>query len=131
MTRPDYAAEARTRWGHTEAFRQSQRRAATYTISDWEQIKQQTDRLEARVAAAMREGWPPDSTIAMDLAEEHRELLSRWFYECSTDLHRSLGGMYVDDERFAEHYEVRAPGLASYLCAAIHANADRIDTGTI
>lgn len=131
MTRSKYAVEARARWGDTEAFRESQRRAAAYTMSDWDEIKRQSIALEARVAAAMSEGWPPDSTIAMDLAETHRELLSRWFYECSTDLHRSLGAMYVDDDRFAQHYESRATGLASYFCAAIHANADRIDADTI
>lgn len=73
----------------------------------------------------MLEGWPPDSTIAMDLAEEHRDLLTRWFYDCSPTLHCALGSMYVEDERFTQHYEQRASGLASYLCDAIHANAER------
>ena len=125
MTRSAYADEARARWGRTEAFRESQRRAASYGPGDWEEIRQQTSALEARVAAAMIEGWPPDSTIAMDLAEDHRAMLSRWFYDCSTELHCALGTMYVEDPRFTEHYDERAPGLASYLCAAIHANADR------
>lgn len=125
MTRSAYADEARARWGHTEAFRESQRRAARYTPAEWAEIKRDSDALEARVAAAMVEGWPPGSVIAMDLAQAHRELLSRWFYDCSPDLHRVLGSMYVEDERFARHYDDRAPGLAAYLCAAIHANADR------
>ena len=29
------------------------------------------------------------------------------------------------DERFAAHYDEKSPGLAAYLRAAIHANADR------
>jgi MerR family transcriptional regulator, thiopeptide resistance regulator len=126
VTRPTYADEARDRWGQTEAFRESQRRAAGYSPDDWAEIKRQTAGVESRLAAALLEGWPPDSTIAMDFAEEHRELLSRWFYDCSPSLHRSLGDMYVADERFTEHYDERTPGLAAYLCAAIHANADRI-----
>ena len=131
MTRSSYAAEARARWGDTEAFRESQRRAAHYGPADWQEIKQQTSALEARLAAAMVEGWPPDSVIAMDLAQEHRDLLSRWFYDCSAGLHCSLGAMYVADPRFTEHYDERAPGLAAYLCAAIHANADRSDDGRV
>jgi len=126
VTQPTYADEARTRWGHTDAFRESQRRAASYDANDWERIKRETANVESRFAAALLEGWPPDSTIAMNLAEEHRKLLSRWFYECSTSLHCSLGDMYVADERFTDHYDQRATGLAAYLCAAIHANADRI-----
>jgi hypothetical protein len=131
VTRSKYAEEACSRWGHTDAFRQSQRRAATYSMSDWDEIKRQSEAVEARAAAAMLEGWPADSTIAMDLAEAHRDLLSRWFYDCSTDLHRALAAMYVADERFTEHYEQRAPGLASYFSAAILANADRVDTPDI
>ncbi len=126
-----YADEAHARWGRTEAFRQSQRRAAAYGPADWEEIKRQTSALEARLAAAMTEGWPAGSAIAMDLAQDHRDLLSRWFYDCSTDLHRALGSMYVDDPRFTEHYDQRAPGLASYLCAAIHANAERSDDDVV
>jgi MerR family transcriptional regulator, thiopeptide resistance regulator len=126
VTRAAHADEARARWGHTEAFRESQRRASRYTTADWEEIKRESGAVEARIAAALREGWPPDSTIAMDLAESHRELLSRWFYDCSPELHRALGSMYVEDDRFTQHYEERAAGLASYLCDAIHANADRL-----
>jgi len=73
----------------------------------------------------MLAGWPPDSTFAMDLAEEHRDHLTRWFYRCSLDLHRSLGDLYVDDPRFARHYDDRSPGLARFVRAAIRANADR------
>ena len=131
VTRPAYADEARARWGHTEAFRESQRRASRYTTADWEEIKRETGAVEARIAAAMLEGWPPESTIAMDLAEAHRELLSRWFYDCSPELHCALGSMYVDDERFTQHYEERATGLTSYLCDAIHANADRLGAAGI
>jgi len=125
VTSPAYADEARARWGHTEAFRQSQRRAAGYTPADWDEIKRQTEALERQLAAAMHEGWPPDSVIAMDLAQAHRDLLSRWFYDCSPALHCALGTMYVDDDRFTQHYEQCAAGLASYLCNAIHANAAR------
>jgi hypothetical protein len=125
VTRPTYADEARARWGRTEAFRESQRRAAGYSPEDWAEIKRAFDSVESRIAAAMLEGWPTDSVIAMDLAEEHRELLSRWFYECSSALHCSLGAMYVEDPRFTEHYDQRARGLASYVCEAIHANAER------
>ena len=38
----------------------------------------------------------------MDLAERHRQHISRWFYECGYDVHRGLAEMYVADARFAE-----------------------------
>ncbi len=63
----------------------------------------------------------------MDLAEEHRQHISRWFYDCSLEIHRGLGDMYVADPRFTSTYEAIAPGLAQYVRDAVHANADRQD----
>jgi hypothetical protein len=61
----------------------------------------------------------------MDLADQHRQHISRWFYDCSYDIHRELGEMYVADPRFTEQYEAVREGLAGYIRDAIVANADR------
>ena len=61
----------------------------------------------------------------MDLAEEHRRQIDRYFYACGPEFHRGLGDMYVADPRFTATYDAVAPGLAAYLRDAIHANADR------
>lgn len=123
-----YAAEAEQRWGRTAAFRESQRRAATYGPADWARIRAEADDIEERLALTMRAGWSATSAPATALAEEHRCHLSRWFYSCSPDLHRALAELYVADARFAAHYDQRAPGLADYLHDAINANADRGDS---
>ena len=77
------------------------------------------------MAAAMGAGVPADSVQAMDLAERHRQHITRWFYDCSYEIHRGLGEMYVADPRFAIHYDTVAPGLAVYVRDAILANARR------
>jgi hypothetical protein len=123
MTENPYADEAR--WGNTEAYRQSQERTARYTERDWAEIKAAGADLNERLAAAMRAGVAADDPAAMDLAEEHRQQLNRYFYDCGHDFHRGLGDMYVADERFTANYEAVAPGLATYLRDAIHANAAR------
>lgn len=123
---PDaHAAEAEERWGDTEAYRTAARRTASYTKEDWLRIRSETDDVEAGFAAAMAAGAPSDSERAMDLAEEHRALISRWFYDCPPAMHARMTRMYVDDPRFTEHYERRAEGLAAYVHAAAVANAER------
>ena len=72
-----YAEEAEQRWGDTEAWKQSQRRSAAYTKEDWITIKAQADANIAGFAEAMRAGEPAAGTVAMDLAEEHRQHISR------------------------------------------------------
>jgi hypothetical protein len=73
----------------------------------------------------MHAGTAADSVAAMDAAEAHRQHISRWFYECTYEIHVGLGEMYVVDPRFRATYEKVAPGLAEYLRDAIVANAAR------
>jgi len=120
-----HAEEAERRWGGTPEFTESQRRTAAYEKDDWERIRAEAADVSARFAALMAAGAAATGTDAMDLAEEHRQHISRWFYECSFDIHRGLGTMYVDDPRFAANYESVATGLAAYIRDAIHANAAR------
>jgi DNA-binding transcriptional MerR regulator len=120
-----YAEEAEQRWGNTDAWRHSQRRAAAYTKEDWTAIKSQGDTNLGRLAAALRRGDPATAAVAMDLAEAHRQHISAWFYDCGYDMHRGLAAMYLSDPRFTATYEAVAPGLAQYVHDAMVANADR------
>lgn len=123
---PDqYAAEAEQRWGGTDAYRESQRRTGSYTKEDWLRIKSEAEQIYRRFAEAMAAGQPADGASAMDLAEQHRAQISRWFYDCSYEIHRGLGEMYVADHRFTENIDRDAPGLAAYVRDAILANAAR------
>jgi DNA-binding transcriptional MerR regulator len=123
----EWADEAAERWGETETYRESQRRASHYTKADWVAIKAEADAGLQAFSNAMRSGSPADGDAAMALAEEHRRYLSRWFYDCSYELHRGLAQMYVADPRFTQTYDVVAPGLAQYVHDAILANADRAE----
>ncbi len=121
----EWADEAEQRWGNTEAYKQSQQRTSKYTKQDWVKLKAEADEGLRAFADALRSGAPADSPVAMDLAEAHREYISRWFYDCDHDTHRGLAQMYVADPRFSKLYEDVAPGLAQYVHDAIMANAER------
>ncbi|MGW0766354.1 MerR family transcriptional regulator [Streptomyces sp. NPDC002676] len=120
-----YAEEAEARWGGTEQYAESQRRAATYTKEDWKRLQAEVDDWSARYAALVAAGDPPTGEAAMELAEEHRQHISRWFYDCPYEMHRCLGDMYIADERFKAFYDSMHEGLAEHLRDAITANADR------
>lgn len=125
----EWAEEARQRWGDTEEWKQSQRRAAAYTKQDWLQIQAEMTAINRELAAAMAAGAPADGPRAAGLAERHRQHISRWFYDCGYDTHRGLARMYLADERFRENYDKIAPGLAQYVHDAINANADSAEPG--
>jgi MerR family transcriptional regulator, thiopeptide resistance regulator len=120
-----YADEAQERWGGTDAYKQSQARARSYTKADWQRMKDEQEATAAGYARVMASGATADSEEAMDAAEAQRQMITTWFYDCSHDMHRGLGDMYVADPRFTAYYERIAPGLARYVRDAIHANTDR------
>ena len=120
-------AEARERWGGTEAWRESRRRTGSYTPEQWDAIKAELDGIEARMAAVMASGAHPDSPEAVEVAEGARLHIHRWYYPCSHAMHAGLAEMYTADPRFRAHYEDRAEGLAEFMAAAIRANASRAD----
>ena len=126
----DYAEEAEQRWGETEAYKESKRRVSSYTKEDWQRLKAEEEEIRARLAAALDAGLAPESAEAMSAAEAHREYISRWFYECTYEIHRGLTEMYVSDERFRSNYDATAPGLAAFIRDAAHANASRAEPGS-
>ena len=120
-----HEAEAEARWGETDAWAESQRRTARYGKDDWMRMKQEAEQIEAGLAELMKGGVASTSAQAMELAEQHRQHIGRWFYPCSHEMHSGLAEMYVADPRFAEHYDTRADGLSRYVRAAVLANAAR------
>jgi MerR family transcriptional regulator, thiopeptide resistance regulator len=120
----EYEDEARERWGDADAYQESAKRTAAYGDDEWKQIRTEADGITGRFAELMAAGEPASGEPARVVAEQHREHITRWFYPCSAGMHRSLGDMYVADERFARNYEQRASGLAVYVRDAIAANAE-------
>jgi MerR family transcriptional regulator, thiopeptide resistance regulator len=120
-----YEDEARERWGHTDAWKESKRRTKDYTKADWTRIREEADAVMRGLADLLGRGHPADSSEAMAVAEQHRQHIDRWFYPCSRAMHERIAEMYTADPRFEASFEKRASGLAAYAQAAIRANAAR------
>jgi len=120
-----YEEEVHERWGGTDACRESARRTSRYARQDWEQMGREMDGINTALITLMDAGAPADGVEAMDLAERHRARITKWFYECSPEIHDGLGEMYAADPRFSQNIDKAAPGLAQYLSDVIAANARR------
>ncbi|HSG47319.1 MAG TPA: TipAS antibiotic-recognition domain-containing protein [Longimicrobiales bacterium] len=122
-----WEAEARARWGETDAYKESSRRTRDYTPEQWEAIQAEMEAIEARFAELLQSGAAPDSPEAMDAAESARRHIHRRYYPCSHAMHAGLAEMYTADPRFRAHYEERAEGLARFVADAIRANLARAE----
>jgi MerR family transcriptional regulator, thiopeptide resistance regulator len=120
-----YEEEARQRWGHTEAYKESARRTKQYTKADWDAIKQESAAINQGLAGLMDRS-PSDPEVQEWIRRHHQQINDR-FYTCSTEVYRGLGDMYVADERFAANYEQVKPGLAQFMHAAMQAYCDKLE----
>ena len=120
-----YEDEVKQRWGNTEAYKSSAKRAKAYTEEDWKRCMAEQGTVYADAIAALKACKAPTDPTVMDVAERHRLAIDRWFYPCSTTMHCGLADMYEADDRFRSFFEGHAPGLAAFLSAAIRANAER------
>ena len=120
-----YEDEVEQRWGDGDAYKVSMHRTRRYGKGDWARIKTVREDVVARLAELMTAGAQAAGHAGMELAEEHRCHIDRWFYPCSHGMHRSLAEMYTADPRFEEYFEKRAKGLAVFVQEAIRANEAR------
>lgn len=121
----EYEDEVKERWGETAAYKQSAERTSRYGKEDWVRIGQEADGINEQFLSLMAAGTPPDDEAAMDVAEAHREHISKWFYDCPKSSHAGLGQMYIADQRFRDNIDKAGAGLAEYMSAAIAANSAR------
>lgn len=113
-----YAAEAKERWGNTDAYRQSQERVKKMTKADMDAVKAAGDALMQRIALVADKD-PADPAVQALIAEHYKGL--RTFYEPNMEIYRGLARMYVDDPRFTAYYEKYRPDLAVFMHDAMMA----------
>jgi DNA-binding transcriptional MerR regulator len=118
-----YKKEAKERWGRTDAYKQSQQRVGKFTKADWDAIKDESHAVCADLTALLVAGVPADAPETRPIMARHFGVMNR-FYDCSLQIYRGLGDMYVADERFGANYTPYHPQLPQYLRDAMHAFAD-------
>ena len=117
--REAWAKEAEARWGGTDAWKESQRRAARRTAGEGRALEEESGALFRRFAA-LRTGDPAGAEAQAAVAD-WQAFLDANYYPCSRELLAELGRMYVGDERFRANLDRFGSGTAAFLSAAIAA----------
>ncbi len=116
-----YDDEVRSRWGDTEAYRESEQRTSKYTQKDFEAAKKDQEAATEMFVQAFGNSLPVRSEQTQNAVRAHREAITKWFYPCSVEMQKNLALMYLEDPRFKEYYEGRVRGLAQYVHDSIMA----------
>lgn len=116
-----YAKEAKERWGHTDAYKQSVGKYESLSKEQKLKMKQDSENLMNEIVANMDK--KPSSPEVQALIQRHYGGL-RFFYEPTLEIYRGLANMYVDDPRFTAYYEKYATGLATFMRDAMYTFCD-------
>ncbi len=117
-----YAAEAKERWGNTDAYKQSQERVKKMGKEGMKKVMEEGYGISEELAKNMDED--PDDPAVQAVVARHYQWLHA-FYEPNLEMYRGLGEMYSTDPRFAANYEKIKPGLAQFFTSAIKIYCDR------
>ncbi len=115
----EYAAEAKERWGNTDAYKESVEKTKSYGKEKWEILNKESGVIFQKFAT--NKDQAPDSEVAQELVKEWQDYITNHFYTCTKEILAGLGMMYVADERFKKNIDQFGEGTAAFMSAAIEA----------
>ena len=114
-----YEAEAKQRWGGTDAYKESQAKTAGYSKDKWNDVLAGMNGVFAEFAECKKCGESADSETAQRLVKKLQDYITANFYHCTDDILAGLGQMYVCDERFKNNIDSHGEGTAEFVAEAI------------
>ena len=114
-----YTAEARERWGDTEAYREHEQKTEGYTKEKWAEANDGLMAIFAEFATCKANGATPDSAESQALVTKLQNHITDNYYTCTDEILAGLGKMYVADERFKKNIDKYGDGTAEFAAEAI------------
>jgi len=114
-----YNAEAREKWGKTDAYKEHAERTKDYSGQKWNDLAKEMDRIMADFALCKKKGKRPDCAEAQNLVKMLQTHITGNYYHCTNEILSDLGQMYVEDERFTNNIDKHADGTATFIREAI------------
>lgn len=115
--REQYAEEAKARWGNTDAYRESTKRAAQWTEADKKRMEAESGEIFSGFAALV--GTDPADARVQALVARWKAFISQSYYNCTNEILAGLGQMYIADERFMKNIDKFGAGTAKLMSDAI------------
>lgn len=120
-----YADETKQKYGHTDAYKESMKKTSKYAKEDWERVMTKAGEIYNKIAANM-DKEPADNDV-QEAVGEWRQHITDNFYECTPEIFRGLGDLYVNDPRFTANIDKYGKGLAAFMREAMHVYCDNLE----
>ena len=114
-----HKAEAKEKWGKTEAYREHTERTGNYSGQKWKDLAEDMDRIMGAFARCKEENGTPDCAEAQELVKMLQDHITGNYYRCTNEILAGLGQMYTADERFRNNIDRHGEGTAAFIREAI------------
>lgn len=110
----EYSAEAKEKWGHTDAYKEYKQRH-----TDSEDKTEEFMQIFAEIGKVKH--LSPDCEEAQKLIEKLQNFITENYYTCTDEILKGLGEMYVSDERYKNNIDKACGiGTAEFTAKAIN-----------
>lgn len=113
----DYADEVKARWGHTDAYAESERKTVRYGKEDWKAVNEKGEEILREFGRHRIDA--PESEAVQALVCRWQQHITDSFYTCTDEILAGLGEMYTADPRFTENIDKYGEGTAALMAKAI------------
>ena len=114
-----YEAEARSRWGTTDAYHEHEQKTKNYTKEKWAEANDGLMTIFAEFAVCNESGASTDSAEVQALVAKLQAHITAYYYTCTDEILAGLGKMYVADERFKKNIDKYGEGTAEFAAEGI------------
>lgn len=117
--REKYAAEAKEKWGGTDAYAEYTHKTKGYSDEKRADVNSgMNERIKAFSGCLTRGVMPYDDEVQA-LVRDWQDFITENFYTCTKEILAGLGEMYCADERFAANIDRFGEGTARYMSESI------------
>jgi hypothetical protein len=122
-----YGEEARQKYG-IEIVEATEKRINSYSDGKLADMNKSFEDIFTAIAARMDNG--PSDPKTQESVRAWHEFIKVSHFDCTLEIFRGLGNMYVEDERFTANIDKFRPGLAQFMKEAMNIYCDRMEGET-
>lgn len=115
--RKEYAAEAKQRWGESDAYAEYEEKVSAYDDPQWKLLNGEGSDILREFGENRH--LDPASKEAQALVKKWQEFITANFYNCTKPILSCLGEMYIGDDRFTQNIDRYGQGTALFMATAI------------
>lgn len=113
-----YAAEVKQRWGATDAYIEYAQKSRSRTTDQHNALGTKLMDIFAEIGKLT--DLAPDSAEVQAAVKKLQDFISENYYNCTKDILKGLGSMYIADKRFKENIDkAGGEGAAAFVAKAI------------